>query len=83
MTCEACALAETYPGSGLYHASCNECQTRQIANGLAFHAWKARGAKPESMPKEYAKQLKRITRRGETTRQAHERVKAWAVRIKG
>ena len=82
VTCEACDMAEKWPGSGMFHASCNECQTRQTANGFAFHTWRARGSR-DALPKEYAAQLERISRPGETLRQTHDRVRAWAARIKG
>ena len=83
MTCEACALAEKWAGTGRFDNGCNECETRMIANGLRFAAWRARGSKNDSLPRDYRKALDAITRPGETTRQAHERVKAWAARIKG
>jgi hypothetical protein len=79
--CDACAEAEKWPGSGLFHASCNECQTRQTANGLAFHVWKACGAKLDTYPDKYSAQLERIARPGETLRQTHDRVRALAARM--
>lgn len=82
LTCEYCALAEANPKSGLYESGCNECMTRMTAHGLPFHAWRARGSNPAHMPKEYAKALGRIKRKGEELRDTHGRVKAWATRIK-
>jgi hypothetical protein len=70
-------MAQKWPGSGLFHSTCNECQTRQTV-----HVWKARGQR-DTYPDEYAAQLERISRPGETLRQTHDRVRAWAERIKG
>lgn len=37
MTCEACTYAAEHPGSGLYHASCPECQHRMFMEVLPLH----------------------------------------------
>ena len=37
MTCEACTYAADHPGSGLYHASCPECQHRMFMEVLPLH----------------------------------------------
>ena len=37
MTCEACTYAADHPGSGLYHASCPECQHRMFLQVLPLH----------------------------------------------
>lgn len=37
MTCEACTYAAEHPSSGLYHASCPECQHRMFLQVLPLH----------------------------------------------
>ena len=37
MTCEACTYAAEHPGSGMYHASCPECQHRMFLEVLPLH----------------------------------------------
>lgn len=82
MTCDSCARAQADPRTGLYSRGCVECDTRALAHGLAYHAWVARGRSAQSLPREYAAALELIRREGETIRQAHARVEAWAQRIR-
>ena len=37
MTCEACEQAKANPASGLYHASCDECQFRMFTHAIPLH----------------------------------------------
>lgn len=37
MTCEACTYAAEHPGSGMYHASCPDCQHRMFLEVLPLH----------------------------------------------
>ncbi|MDE2078730.1 MAG: hypothetical protein KGI91_16925 [Burkholderiales bacterium] len=43
MTCEACTKAATNPGSGLYHANCEECQHRMFMQSLPLHLANLKG----------------------------------------
>ena len=75
MTCESCTKAQADPRSGEFMLRCNECQTRQLAHGFAF--WERR-----LQPDAYRSALARVTRDGETPKEAHARVLAWHERIK-
>ena len=37
MTCQACEYAKTHEHSGLYHASCPDCQMRMFREVLPLH----------------------------------------------
>lgn len=75
VTCTACTKAAADPRSGEFMLRCNECQTRQLAHGIEFFDRRLQ-------PDLYRSALARVTRDGEEPKDAHERVKAWADRIK-
>lgn len=76
MTCPACTEAEANPLSGMYHAQCHGCAERSFANSPMFFEC-ARG---KAMTASYRQAMQASF--GEGWVKAHERVKAWAERIR-
>lgn len=73
--CASCTEAETNPCTGMFNSRCRECDARAVAGGPLFFEV----AKTKAMTPEYVRQMKSVF--GEDWKPAHERVKAWAVRM--
>lgn len=76
MTCEACAIAEKTPSSGLYMAFCMSCRERAIAQGMPYHQAEQAGR----LTAEY-KRVMTLTF-GDDWPAAHERIKEWKRKLK-
>lgn len=74
LTCEACTEAQHNPQTGLYVAHCDQCKARSIASGPSFH----QASRTGRMTAEY-KRLMTLAY-GDRWQEAHEWVKAWAVK---
>ena len=76
MTCEACGHASHNPTTGRFHAGCDECSARALAQGRELFESKRAGIKSP----EYAKALSQMF--GEGNEEAgHARVREWSKKI--
>lgn len=77
MTCEACTTASHNPISGRFHADCDECSARALAQGRELFESKRAGVKSP----EYADALTKMF--GEGNEEAgHARVREWSRKIR-
>jgi len=76
MSCTSCAAASHNPTTGRFHAGCDECSARALAQGRELFESKRAGIKSP----EYAGALRKMF--GEGNEEAgHARVREWAKKI--
>jgi hypothetical protein len=75
--CDCCAVAQVNPRTGLFRKDCQECRARALAQGMEFFLSQRAGR----MTPEYRAALDEGFK--DDAAGGHDRVKAWARRIKG